>query len=60
MYQLVLIVLQRNLVVLLQSSVLALEDSTLDVDQVDNLIKFCPTKEEMDMLKVGYGESVNS
>lgn len=46
--------------VLLQSSVLALEDSTLDVDQVDNLIKFCPTKEEMDMLKVGYGESVNS
>lgn len=60
MYRLVLIVLQRNLVVLLQSSVLTLEDSTLDVDQVDNLIKFCPTKEEMDMLKVGYGESVNS
>ena len=24
----------------------------LDVDKVDNLIKFCPTKEEMDMLRV--------
>lgn len=24
----------------------------LDADQVDNLIKFCPTKEEMDMLRV--------
>lgn len=35
-----------------QSSVLALEDSVLDVDQVDNLIKFCPTKEEVELLKV--------
>ncbi|KAG0461665.1 hypothetical protein HPP92_021962 [Vanilla planifolia] len=35
----------------LLSSVLALDDSVLDVDQVDNLIKFCPTKEEMDLLK---------
>ncbi|KAG6430814.1 hypothetical protein SASPL_108887 [Salvia splendens] len=33
------------------SSVLALEDSALDVDQVDNLIKFCPTKDEMEVLK---------
>lgn len=39
---------------LVQSSVLALEDSGLDVDQVENLIKFCPTKEEMEVLKVGY------
>lgn len=39
-----------------QSSVLALEESALDVDQVDNLIKFCPTKEEMEMLKVGHGK----
>lgn len=31
---------------------LALEDSALDVDQVENLIKFCPTKEEMELLKV--------
>ncbi|CAN1325875.1 Formin-like protein 13 [Linum perenne] len=33
--------------------VLALEDSALDIDQVENLIKFCPTKEEMELLK-GY------
>ncbi|RZS04036.1 hypothetical protein BHM03_00034307 [Ensete ventricosum] len=36
----------------LMSSVLALDDSMLDVDQIDNLIKFCPTKEEMELLKV--------
>jgi len=35
-----------------QNSVLALDDSALDVDQVENLIKFCPTKEEMELLKV--------
>ncbi|KAK6236922.1 hypothetical protein SCA6_012259 [Theobroma cacao] len=40
----------------LMSSVLALEDSALDVDQVDNLIKFCPTKEEMEVLKGYTGE----
>ncbi|KAK4481920.1 hypothetical protein RD792_012833 [Penstemon davidsonii] len=40
----------------LLSSVLALEDSALDVDQVDNLIKFCPTKEEMEVLKGYKGE----
>ncbi|KAH6817404.1 actin binding protein [Perilla frutescens var. frutescens] len=38
------------------SSVLALEESALDVDQVDNLIKFCPTKEEMEVLKGYKGE----
>lgn len=38
----------------LVSSVLALDASALDVDQVDNLIKFCPTKEEIELLK-GYG-----
>ncbi|EXB86684.1 Formin-like protein 6 [Morus notabilis] len=37
----------------LMSSVLTLDESALDVDQVENLIKFCPTKEEMDLLK-GY------
>ncbi|OMO90913.1 Actin-binding FH2/DRF autoregulatory [Corchorus olitorius] len=37
----------------LMSSVLALEESALDIDQVENLIKFCPTKEEMETLK-GY------
>ncbi|KAH9798787.1 Formin-like protein 18 [Citrus sinensis] len=35
----------------LMGSVLALDDSALDIDQVDNLIKFCPTKEEMEVLK---------
>ncbi|KAI3496069.1 hypothetical protein L1887_38419 [Cichorium endivia] len=36
----------------LMDYVLALDESALDVDQVDNLIKFCPTKEEMEVLKV--------
>jgi hypothetical protein len=36
----------------LVSAALALDQSTLDVDQVENLIKFCPTKEEMELLKV--------
>ncbi|KAK1311884.1 Formin-like protein 3 [Acorus calamus] len=33
------------------NAVLALDTTILDVDQVENLIKFCPTKEEMEMLK---------
>lgn len=37
-------------------SVLALDDSALDVDQVENLIKFCPAKEEMEVLKGYKGE----
>ncbi|KAJ8506407.1 hypothetical protein OPV22_007293 [Ensete ventricosum] len=32
-------------------AVLALDTSVLEIDQVENLIKFCPTKEEMEMLK---------
>ncbi|KAL6345536.1 hypothetical protein AAG906_017261 [Vitis piasezkii] len=43
----------------LMSSVLALDDSALDVDQVDNLIKFCPTKEEMELLKGYNGDKGN-
>lgn len=35
-----------------QNAILALDSSALDIDQVENLIKFCPTKEEMEMLKV--------
>lgn len=31
---------------------MALDTSVLDNDQVENLIKFCPTKEEIEMLKV--------
>lgn len=29
-----------------------MDESVLDVDQVENLIKFCPTKEDMELLKV--------
>ncbi|KAL8235013.1 hypothetical protein R6Q59_021113 [Mikania micrantha] len=40
----------------LMDHVLALEDSAMDADQVDNLIKFYPTKEEMELLKGYRGE----
>ncbi|XP_048434693.1 formin-like protein 3 isoform X2 [Pyrus x bretschneideri] len=43
----------------LTSSVLALDDSALDIDQVENLIKFCPTKEEMELLKGYNGDKEN-
>lgn len=33
------------------TTVLALDTTALEIDQVENLIKFCPTKEEMEMLK---------
>ncbi|GKF95346.1 formin-like protein 20, partial [Tanacetum coccineum] len=31
---------------------LDMNESILDADQVENLIKFCPTKEEMELLKI--------
>nr|XP_016489524.1 PREDICTED: formin-like protein 20 isoform X2 [Nicotiana tabacum] len=37
----------------MMAAVLAMDESILDADQVENLIKFCPTKDEMDLLK-GY------
>ncbi|XP_027338399.1 formin-like protein 13 [Abrus precatorius] len=40
----------------LMRSVLALDESALDIDQVENLIKFCPTKEEIEILKDYTGE----
>ncbi|XP_051151379.1 formin-like protein 6 [Andrographis paniculata] len=43
----------------LMNYVLALDDTALDVDQVDNLIKFCPTKEEIELLKNYKGEKEN-
>jgi len=43
-----------------QAAVLALDDSVLDVDQVENLIKFCPTKEEMELLKVKFNNFVHT
>ncbi|XP_006415300.2 formin-like protein 14 [Eutrema salsugineum] len=38
------------------SAVLALDSSALDIDQVENLIKFCPTKEEMELLRNYAGD----
>ncbi|EEF42479.1 conserved hypothetical protein [Ricinus communis] len=38
------------------NAVLALDSSALDIDQVENLIKFCPTKEEMETLKNYTGD----
>uniref|UniRef100_A0A0E0K691 Formin-like protein n=1 Tax=Oryza punctata TaxID=4537 RepID=A0A0E0K691_ORYPU len=43
----------------LMDSVLALDDSIVDGDQVDYLIKFCPTKEEMELLKGFTGNKEN-
>ncbi|KAG2564337.1 hypothetical protein PVAP13_7NG112898 [Panicum virgatum] len=40
----------------LVSAALALDQSILDVDQVENLIKFCPTKVEMELLKNYTGD----
>ncbi|KAJ0585766.1 putative tensin phosphatase, C2 domain, formin, FH2 domain, protein-tyrosine phosphatase [Helianthus annuus] len=35
---------------------LAMDETLLDVDQVENILKFCPTKEEMDQLKNFKGD----
>ncbi|KAJ1438910.1 Tensin-type phosphatase domain [Sesbania bispinosa] len=43
----------------MMAAVLALDESVLDVDQVENLIKFCPTKEEMELLKGYTGDKEN-
>lgn len=40
----------------MMNAVLALDSLALDIDQVENLIKFCPTKEEMEMLKNYNGD----
>lgn len=40
----------------MMSAALALDDSVLDSDMVENLIKFCPTKEEMELLKNYTGD----
>ncbi|PQQ20488.1 formin-like protein 20 [Prunus yedoensis var. nudiflora] len=40
----------------MMAAVLAMDESVLDVDQVENLIKFCPTKEEMELLKNYTGD----
>ncbi|KAK8511735.1 hypothetical protein V6N12_000779 [Hibiscus sabdariffa] len=43
----------------MMAAVLAMDDTVLDVDQVENLIKFCPTKEEMELLKGYTGDREN-
>ncbi|KAK8982752.1 hypothetical protein V6N11_046664 [Hibiscus sabdariffa] len=40
----------------MMSAVLALDDTALDGDQVENLIKFCPTKDEMELIKKYTGD----
>lgn len=44
----------QNFLLCLQNAILALDSSALDIDQVENLIKFCPTKEEMETLRVFF------
>jgi hypothetical protein len=39
-----------------QAAILRLDDKLLDTDTVENLIKFCPTKEETDTLKAYDGD----
>ncbi|KAL2631873.1 hypothetical protein R1flu_016559 [Riccia fluitans] len=41
------------------NAILNLNDTVLGLDQVEALIKFCPTKEEMDLLKSYPGEKEN-
>ncbi|XP_031091953.1 formin-like protein 20 isoform X2 [Ipomoea triloba] len=40
----------------MMAAALAMDESILDADQVENLIKFCPTKEEMEQLKNYTGD----
>ncbi|RID73089.1 hypothetical protein BRARA_B00260 [Brassica rapa] len=40
----------------MMAAVLAMDDTVLDIDQIENLIKFCPTKEEMELLKNYTGD----
>ncbi|KOM37104.1 hypothetical protein LR48_Vigan03g048500 [Vigna angularis] len=48
-----------NLALTEEAAVLAMDDSVLDVDQVENLIKFCSTKEEIELLKGYTGDKEN-
>lgn len=43
---------KSNFICHIQAAALTMDESILDADQVENLIKFCPTKEEMELLKV--------
>ncbi|CAL9229557.1 unnamed protein product, partial [Arabidopsis halleri] len=43
----------------MMAAVLAMDDSVLDVDQIENLIHLCPTKEDMELLKTYTGDKAN-
>ncbi|XP_057474709.1 LOW QUALITY PROTEIN: formin-like protein 20 [Actinidia eriantha] len=43
----------------MMAAALAMDESILDADQVENLIKFSPTKEEMELLKGYTGDKEN-
>ncbi|KAK9055164.1 hypothetical protein SSX86_026246 [Deinandra increscens subsp. villosa] len=43
----------------LMDAVLALDEAEMDLERVDNLIKFCPTKEEMEQIKAYKGDTEN-
>jgi formin 2 len=40
----------------MMTAVLAMDESVVDVDQIEKLIKFCPTNEEMELLKTYTGD----
>jgi formin 2 len=40
----------------MMAAVMAMDESVLDVDQIENLIQLCPTKEEMELLKNYTGD----
>ncbi|CAH2073643.1 unnamed protein product [Thlaspi arvense] len=43
----------------MMAAVLEMDDTVLDNDQIENLIKFFPTKEEMELLKSYTGDKAN-
>ncbi|CAE5962593.1 unnamed protein product [Arabidopsis arenosa] len=40
----------------IMAALLAMDESVLDIDQIENLIRFCPTKEEMELLESYTGD----
>ncbi|KAG7588294.1 Formin FH2 domain [Arabidopsis suecica] len=40
----------------IMAALLAMDESVLDVDQIENIIRFCPTKEEMELLESYTGD----
>ncbi|CAH8312783.1 unnamed protein product [Eruca vesicaria subsp. sativa] len=40
----------------MMAAVLAMDETVLDIDQIENLVRFCPTKEEMELLENYTGD----